>query len=239
MTSVDLFIRSYYKDLGWLVYCLKSIEKYAQGFRDVILVVPASSAQRLSWSGLGRSITTHVCDDFSDDYLGQQVTKMQADHYSDADFICHVDSDCIFRRPITPSDLISSDKAVISMVAYAALRHDKGWQQLSERFMRRPVEFDFMRRQPLVYPRWIYSSLRDYTMRIHRTSLQKYIVSQPRRGFSEYNAMGAYAYYHHFRDFCWLKSDCVERDESICRWFWSWNGISAEIKDEIDSILMA
>src|SRR5712691_3849026 len=102
MVSVDLFIRSYYKDLRWLSHCLRSVEKYTQGFRKTILVVPGSSAERLAWSGLDLKVEAHVCPDFADDYLGQQVTKLHADKYTDADFICHIDADCLFHRNITP-----------------------------------------------------------------------------------------------------------------------------------------
>ena len=237
MTSVDIFIRSYYKDLRWLGWCLKSIEKYAHGFRRTILVVPSSSEQRLSWSGLGRKVTTHVCNDFRDDYLGQQVTKMYADQYSDADWVCHIDSDCLFRQRVTPEDLISDGKAVIFATPYKDLPDDVGWKRLSELSMRREVEFDFMRRQPFVYPRWIYSELREYALRTHGVTLSEYILSRPRRGFSEYNAMGSYAYYHRRENFVWVRNDCPRRDESRCRWFWSWNGISAEDQREIDAIL--
>jgi hypothetical protein len=237
MTSVDIFIRTYYKDLRWLAYCLRSIEKYAHGFRDVILVTPRSSAARLTWSGLGRKVTTHICEDFADDYLGQQVTKMLADHYSDADFVCHLDSDCILRRPVTPSDLISEGRAVISMAAYTALPHDEGWRRLSEGFLRRPVEFDFMRRPPFVYPRWLYAALRDHALRAHGTPLADHIVAQAPHGFSEFNAMGSLAYYQYFDQFRWRRLDCAERDESLCRWFWSWSGISPADEREIEAIL--
>jgi hypothetical protein len=237
MTSVDIFIRSYYKDLRWLGWCLKSIEKYAHGFRRTILVVPSSSEPRLSWSGLGKQITTYVCDDFPDDYLGQQVTKTHADLYTDADFICHVDSDCLFRRRVTPDDLIPDGRAAIVAASYDVLPDDIGWRRLSERFLGREVEFDFMRRQPFVYPRWIYPELRAYALRTHGVTLSDYIVSRPRRGFSEYNAMGSYAYYYRRDAFAWTLHDCRQRDESLCRWFWSWNGISAETQKEIDAIL--
>jgi hypothetical protein len=237
MISVDIFIRSYYKDLRWLGWCLKSIEKYAYGFRRTILVMPSSSEPRLLWSGLGKEVTTYLCNDFHDDYLGQQVTKMHADRYTDADFICHVDSDCLFRRPVTPEDLISNGRAVLLAAAYNILKEEMGWRRLSELFMGREVEFDFMRRQPFVYPRWLYSELREYTLRTHEMTLSDYIVSRPRRGFSEYNAMGSYAYYHRREDFVWVYNDCARRDESLCRWFWSWNGISAEDQREINAIL--
>jgi hypothetical protein len=239
MTSVDIFIRTYYKDLGWLSYCLKAIEKHAHGFRDVIVVTPASSAARLVWSGLRPSVTMRICEDFADDYLGQQVSKLRADLYSDADFICHLDSDCILRRPVTPADLIIEGKAIIAMTAYDMLPNDTGWRRLSEQFLRRPVAFDFMRRPPFVYPRWLYGAIREYAFRVHGTHLAEHILAQPPHGFSEFNAMGALAHYHYYDRFNWLRLERRERDETHCRWFWSWGGLSTADAQEIEAILAA
>jgi uncharacterized protein DUF6492 len=235
--NVDIFIRSYYKDFQWLRYCLRSIEKYSRGFRKTILVVPRSSAERLAWFGLDQRVETHICDNFADDYLGQQVTKLHADTYTDADFICHVDSDCVFRRKITPHDLVCGGKAIIPITSYRACPEEVGWQRLSERFLSRPVEYDFMRRQPLVFPRWLYAAIRIQTERLHKKSLHDYVNSQPARGFSEYNALGGFAYYNHFDGFIWRERCEWVPDESFCRWYWSWGGISASIRTEMDAIL--
>jgi hypothetical protein len=236
--NVDIFIRSYYKDLQWLGYCLRSIEKYTRGFRKTILVVPKSSAERLIRSGLDRCVQTHICEDFADDYLGQQVTKLHADQYSDADFICHVDSDCLFHRPVVPDEFFSEDgKLVIPMTSYRSFPQEIGWQRISERFMCREVEYDFMRRQPFIFPRWIYEEIRDHAILLHNESLYDYVRSQPPRGFAEYNALGAFAYYFHRDEFIWNERHLWAADESICRWFWSWGGISRDSQKEIDAIL--
>ncbi|MEU1817001.1 hypothetical protein ABZ543_17660 [Streptomyces roseifaciens] len=42
------------------------------------------------------------CPDYAEDYLGQQVTKVLADRLTDADFIAHLDSDCVIRRVRDP-----------------------------------------------------------------------------------------------------------------------------------------
>ena len=235
--DVDILIRSYYKDLRWLRYSLESIERYAAGFRRIILVVPRSSLERLRHSGLDRKVETHMCEDFRDDYLGQQITKLYADSYSDADFICHVDSDCLFRRPTTPDDFFLGDKPVVPMARYAAFPDRQSWQNLTERFLCRPVEYEFMRRQPFLYPRWLYGAVRQYALQVHLQSLSDYVISQPPRGFSEYNALGAFAYFFYHGEFVWNERDTWLPDETICRWFWSWGGISRDEQDEIDSIL--
>ena len=79
----DLFIRSYWKDLEWLAFCLASIGKYCRGFRSVIVVLPQSSEPWLRRTGLldgaGPSDTQIAfCRNYPDDYLGQQATKLLA-----------------------------------------------------------------------------------------------------------------------------------------------------------------
>ena len=35
---VDIYIVTYHSDFVWLEYCIKSVRKYASGFRDVVVV---------------------------------------------------------------------------------------------------------------------------------------------------------------------------------------------------------
>jgi len=235
--QVDLFIRSYYKDFGWLRHCLRSIDKFCHGFGEVIVVIPRSSVERSRRAGIDDLVTTVVCDDYRDDYLGQQVTKLMADTYSGSDFICHVDSDCVFRRDTTPHDLIAAGKPTCVITPYKLFPEQAAWRRLSEQFLRREIHHDFMRRQPLVFPRHLYGELRAFARSMHGVNLEDYVLSQPPRGFSEYNALGGYAFYHRHDAITWMERTTWEPDEQFCRWFWSWGGISPEIEAEIESIL--
>src|SRR2546430_1989099 len=112
MEACDIFIRSYWKDFAWLELCLAAIAQYCHGFRSVIVVVPRSSQPWLRrFPALEDKVQVEFCRDYRDDYLGQQATKLRADTFTDADFICHVDSDCIFCRPTAPADLIEEGKS--------------------------------------------------------------------------------------------------------------------------------
>lgn len=234
---MDIVIRSYYKDFRWLSYCLRSIRKFCHGFSNVIVIIPQSSAERFRWLGLGAGVTTVVCEDYYDDYLGQQVTKLMADSYSEADFICHLDADCVFRRAIRPPDLFVNGKPTFVITPYRVLPNSLPWQRLSEGFLGREVEFDFMRRQPLVFPRWLYRDLRQFGRRAFGITLGDYVMSRPSAGFSEYNALGAYAYYHHADAFKWVVRSVPEPEEEFCRWFWSWGGVTPKVGAEMTSIL--
>lgn len=232
----DLFIRSYYKDFRWLQYSLRSIEKFCKGFSRVVLVVPESSRKKLDWMGL-RGDVTITCPDYRDDYLGQQVTKLYADSFSDADFVCHIDSDCIFRRPTAPEDLFEQGKPRVLMTAYTNLDPHVPWKRVIEHFLLRQVEHEYMRTPPYTFPRWIYGALREHAFRLHQVPLDAYILSQLPRRFSEFNALGAYAFYHHHDSFTWLDVPSRLPLSTPCHVFWSWGGINHRVQQQIESLL--
>jgi hypothetical protein len=217
-----------------LRYCLASIERYCSGFRRVVVVIPEASTAKWHWLGLDADRVRH-CPLYRDDYLGQQVTKLHADQYTDADYICHVDSDCVFQRPTTPADLIDAGRPYVLMEPYARLDSHVPWRALTERFLGEKVSHEFMRRPPYTFPRWVYPALRRRCWARHGISLETYVLSQPPRGFSEFNALGAYAYRHHRDAFTWV--DAADAPPQPCRVFWSRQSLDARVRQEIDRLL--
>ena len=234
--NCDILIRSYYKDFGWLRYALRSIERYCRGFSRVIVVVPQSSRRKLDWMGLSGNVTI-TCRDYADDYLGQQITKLTADELTDADYICHIDSDCVFCQPTTPDDLFEQGKPRVLMAPYDRLDPHVPWKDITERFLCREVAYEFMRMPPYTFPRWIYGAFREHTRALHGRSAEHYILAQPPRGFSEFNALGAYAFYYHPQHFSWFDVSVGSPSAGHCRAFWSWGGIDDRIRQDIESLL--
>ncbi len=229
-------IRSYYRDLRWLELCLQSIRRHCSGFRRTIVVVPASSRARLDHAGLAGDVTL-TCPDVPDDYLGQQVTKLTADLLTDAGLICHVDSDCIFRRATTPRDLLVDGRPYVLLEPYDRLDPHVPWKLLTERFLGGRVEHEFMRSPPYTFPRWTYRALRAHALETLGTPLEEYVLAQPHRGFSEFNALGAYAYRFHRSEFTWIDPLVDRAPEPPCRVFWSRTGPTAEQLREIAELL--
>jgi hypothetical protein len=234
--TTDILIRSYCRDFRWLSFCLQSINKYCHGFRDVVLVVPEGSQERLNRSGIKVS-NIKYCPKFRDDYLGQQITKLYADTLTDADYIVHVDSDCIFWRNCTPFDLCEGERPIILMTPCRMFSDNAPWQTVTQRFLSMEVYYDFMRRQPLMYPRWLYGELREYARILHDQEAVDYIQDQPPLAFSEFNALGAFAYLFHRNSFSWIETKNLAFDEKFCRIFWSWEGLQKNHEHEIKSIL--
>jgi hypothetical protein len=236
-TTCDLFIRSYWKDLEWLRYCLASIDRYCHGFRSVIVVVPRSTAPWLRREPLPAHVRVEFCPDYQVDYLGQQVTKLLADTISEADYICHVDSDCVFFRATAPEDLITDGKPRVLMQSSALLGRHYPWQKPTERFLGCPVLDDFMRQPPFTFPRWLYGALRGHAQAMHATDIERYVTGRPPREFSEFNALGAFAWQHYHEDFVWVDTAISPPVAPCCHWYWSWGGIDAETRREIEEIL--
>lgn len=237
--NCDIFIRSYWKDLEWLQLCLASIEKYCRGFRSVIVVLPRSSKAWLRRRGLPATARIEFCGNYGDDYLGQQVTKLLADTFTDADYICHVDSDCIFFRHTTPEDFISDGRPRILMRPCDSLKGHRPWQGPSEKFLGWRVLDDFMQHPPFVFPRWLYERLREHAVATHGVDIEEYVRAQPPRGFSEFNALGGFAWRRYRELFVWVDTSVGSPTPTHCRWYWSWGGIDAATRLEIAEILNA
>lgn len=178
-----------------------------------------------------------LCRDYSDDYLGQQVTKLFADTYSNADYIAHIDSDCVFCRPTTPQDLIPEGKPVVLMHPLALLDPHLPWQKPTEKFLSMRVCDDFMRHPPFTFPRWLYKKVREHAQAIHGIDIETYITMQPPRGFSEFNVLAAFAWHRCHGDFVWVDTSKSIAGEPHCRWYWSWGGMDAAIRREIRAIV--
>lgn len=237
--NADLFIRTYWKDLDWLELCLASISKYCRGFRAIIVVIPSASNPWLRRFALPGNVEIKTCRNYKDDYLGQQVTKLFADAFTDADLICHIDSDCIFSRVTSPEDLVKDGKPCIFLRPYELLGRHHPWQKPTEQFLGWSVRNDFMQQPPFLYPRWLYPQLREHAVAVHGVDLETYITRQPARGFSEFNVLGAFAWQRHRERFTWIDTSVTPAGDPVCRWYWSWGGIDDSACAEIRAILDA
>ncbi len=230
----DIVIRSWVNDFAWLVFCLKSIQRFATGFRRIIVIVPH-----------GHTPPTGACEfvfyvtEQGEGYMEQQSTKLHADAFSDADFFLFMDSDTIFTRPICPEDMIVGDKVRWLYTPYASINSGDGqtWKEPTGKVMCRPVEFEFMRRHPLVAPRWALEGLRHWMLKVHGMSLERYIMAQQAgRAFSEWNCLGAWLWFYHHDRVIWQNTD-EELGESFVLQSFSWNGLNDKIRYTLDKAL--
>jgi hypothetical protein len=232
--TTDIVIRSWMNDFEWLRYCLRSIQRFATGFRRTVVIVPAGQVPPT-----GSAEDVHFVQEYGDGYMQQQVAKLHADAFTDAEFLCFLDSDTIFTRPVTPEDLIVDKRRVRWLYTpYSSLIGGDGqmWKEITAKILKQPMEFEFMRRHPLVAPRWALEGFRRWMWREHGTSLEKYIMGQPGHEFSEWNALGAWLWFHHHDCIAWQNTD-EDMGTTFVHQSYSWGGLNEHIRADLERAL--
>jgi hypothetical protein len=226
--TCDIFIRSYAKDFPWLHHALRSIQKFATGFRDIVIVIP--DTDDLSCLTLERVVKVK---DTMDGYLAQQITKLRSDQYTDSDLILVTDSDTLFTELVTPESFMRDGKPIWFMTPWSEemLAHPgtREWFFVMKNFFGEDPPAEFMRRQPFMFPREVLKGLRDFCYAKFEKSIDDYVRDAGK--FSEWNILGMYCWLHHREKFYWMDTT-VECPPEKCHQFWSY----APIEDDMGEI---
>lgn len=201
--KIDLFIKTYSKDIKWLRYCILSIQKYVTGYNEIIIILPDGERELIDFE-LPPNTFVHTTEEEGSGYLYQQYIKMIAHHFSGADFIAYVDSDCIFHSPVNFQDLVKEGKPQILMTSYAEMQGCP-WQIPTAEFIGTVPEFEFMRRHVLIYHKSTLENLEGWFTTL-RGNLKEYILSRPGGTFSEFNCMGFFAYLYEREKYSFLNT---------------------------------
>lgn len=231
--NCSIFIRTYEKDLKWLQLALKSIYKYVTGFDKIVVCIPENQIHKLHDFNLPNII---ACPVYEDDYLGQQVSKLMSDVYCNSDYVLFTDSDCIFYRPFDCKDLLKDGKPVIYKTKYDKVGEGIVWKDITEKALNKEVEYEYMRRLPLLYKRSTLSDLRDYIHILHGRTLEGYIISRPYRQFSEFNVLGAFAELYCPEEYYFHDTD-LGIEEPYLKQFWSWSNLTDTERMEIQNMI--
>lgn len=227
MNLTEIFIASYAKDIPYLEWCLKSIEKFATGFSGTTIIVPHDEiAMFKRFTDKSTVVTYHRVTERNKWQLQAQAQKCLADVYcKGADFVLHTDSDCIFTEPVTPQDYFVNGKPVMLIEAHNRLPGNP-WKQVTEEVLKLPVQYETMRRHPQVNPIGIYSDLRKHIETVHQKDFQNFVLSRRCEfpwGFSEHCAIGAFALSQpQWRDqYHWIDLEKEPAPKEKLRQFWS------------------
>jgi len=231
--TLDLFIRTYPRDFQWLNYALKSIRKYVTGYRNIIVCSPdISGLQHLTAEKVFR------CDDLPDGYVGQQYTKLNAWHYTDADFITYWDSDVVATEPIDAweeyfADLPTGEPGepdlapIIWKTKYASLCDNaRIWQPVVEKWLGFKPEYEYMRRMPLTYNR---DTVQECWSYLGGLRLGEYMRQAPHREFTEFNILGAYAATYQPEGYVFKDTEVEAPPPNKVVQNWSWGGMTPEV----------
>jgi hypothetical protein len=139
---------------------------------------------------------------------------MTAYKYCDSQFIMYVDSDCIFDKHINIQSLVSNGQPEILYTHYSKVGDAICWKQCTERFMNDVVEFEFMRRLPLIYHRETLETIHNL-----EPNLESVVMNSGR--FSEFNALGAWAFVHQKDKYRFENTDNWQYVEPLNIQLWS------------------
>lgn len=222
---VDIFIRTYSKDIEWLNYALRSIHKYVTGYRNIIVAIPTKDVHLLSHLTAEKVVGVY---DLEDGYLGQQLTKMQAWKLTDADAIVFWDSDVVATEPIdVRTEYFRDGKIILYKTRYSSLGAECPWQPITAKAVGVTPEWEYMRRMPMVFWRNTLMGCETGIEKRHGMSLERYIASQPHRAFSEFNVLGVFA--DGATDYESIDTESIQMPPCKVDQMWSWGGITGEV----------
>jgi hypothetical protein len=228
---------------------VRSVLKYASGFSGITLVIP--SRDRVHFEGLPvRFFEYDVIPDKG--MLHHMVMVCRADETCpDADYIMHMDSDCVFIESVTPDDYFKDGKPMLMRELFSAIKtYHPGryrWKSVTERILAFYVKYETMVRQMAVHPRHIYGEVRRHIEGVHLKPFDEFVLGCSERplSFTEFPVLGAYALRFYPDAYYWLNAkspvdqfsmnDRAEGVREKFKQFWSWNGVEKHIA-ELDEI---
>lgn len=236
--NITIFIRTYHKDAEWLEYCLRSIRKHEPDDPVVLVTTPASRKTIQPFADkYGCRYAEHE-PVHEDGYVDQQWSKIHADTWCDTEYIAYIDSDCLLLKPST--HLFTFGKPTLLKTPFAELAADKNvmaWRPIITRYLGFVPEFEYMRRQGMVFPRAMYAPFRA-TLEEENGPIADWFPKIRARKFSEYNLMGAWCDANMHDAFYWVDTSKELLPEPVIRQGWSWGGLE-KVKEEWDAIINA
>lgn len=242
--TIDIFIRTYAKDLQWLEYALRSIQKYVTDYRNIVIAIPQGQGHHLAHLTAERVVEV---EDMADGYIGQQLTKLEAWKYSDADVFVYWDSDVVAKEPLDiVADLFHDGKPILYKTRYASIP-DCPWKGITEQAVGFPVEWEYMRRMPMVHTRSAVEATNAHLVETHEAAMfwgapeynkagvRAYLASLPYRHFSEFNAIGAIAEKFHAKEYHIVDTESIDMPPPKIDQGWSWGGVTKEVIDRMKS----
>jgi FkbM family methyltransferase len=236
MKTTDVFYVSYGKDAEWLSWSLKTVLKNLSGFRRIHIVCPEQD--RMLFPCDPFKIILHPIPDWSGlGYYWQQWVKMTADTYSDADFICHIDSDVFVKEPVSVSDFFTGDLPSWLHAFYAECP-DTPWQAPTQRATGTECPREFMQGFPFILHRETYGKARAWIEGVHGKGCAEYIRKAFQNGeppaFSEFNFLGNVAWATQHGEYAWVDRNHQQWPAGFhrTRQFWS----HAPLEDHLPEI---
>lgn len=236
--DVAIFIRSYKKDFEWLVWCIKSIDRYVTGYKELLLEVPDKDFAVVPKDVHDKVDHVFLRQERTHGYIDQQISKLQAHKRTDHQFILFVDSDCMFFTPCdVRKEFFVDGLPVMLKTPYSSFNPRENvlrWKTITQKALGDAfhVDYEYMRRFPLIYDRRTLEYLE-----VCYPNLEDYCCRQKDHEFSEFNVMGAFADKHHPHLYHWINTTNQPLPRTVAKQWWSYGGIRKDEKTFISTYL--
>ncbi len=208
----EILIVTFRRDIEFLRYCLKAIEKFASGFGNVTVAVPIHEKGLYDW------MPSFVRTEFFEEPAGKGMMAhereiLRADELCQgADIIVHLDADCILWEPTTPKDFMIDGNPVIVREAFAKIGNPNRhiWKKCVDAAIGWEPEFETMTRHPQVYRRELYAKTRQLIEKKCGKSFESYVMAcrnEFPQSFAEHPTLGAVALKHFPDDYTFVDYD--------------------------------
>ena len=247
MTTVDIFIKTYHKDFIWLEYLLKSIKKFASGFRRVVIVsdddgniLPEKFKDIIDFTIIyvpkpsikDRNIQHGV------GYIWQQCIKLTWYKYTDANAIIIFDSDEMLTSPTTPDSFKTNGKFNWYYRKWedagSAICHKKSVDTI----LKINTPYESMCITGFYFTLSSTKALEEYLNKLYGISDIFSIINICKlESLSEFNIFGNFIYSIEHSDYNYLFNTTGAFNQTILK-SWSWGGLEEEDKKKRQTILL-
>lgn len=239
-TGTSIFVRSFRTDRFWLEYCLRSLEKFAKGFLEIVVALPVGDEPHFyDYDYRGAKVVWYH-DPKCSGYTAQQVCKMEADLYCQGDTILFLDSDCFITSEIRPEMFFTDAKPKMLLRHWDSVGENaKNWKEITKSFVGFTPMFEAMACPGLIYDRSTLALLRQHIEHTHKKTVREYSLVVQNDRLSEFNALGAIA--HRFQPYLYdfrIANPSTDGYPRMIRQQWSYeSGGVLNYKEEYERIL--
>jgi len=204
--KVEIIYVTFSRDFDFLQYSMRSFQKYCKGFFGVKIVVPTDDTDRfLPFEGYSTKECPVRIKNFLEypqkGFVHHLAMQCCADIFCpDAEYILHMDPDCLWCKPTTPSDYFVGGKPVLVVEPYEILKtvHPNRfhWKSVTEEALPFACDYETMCRHPAVHNRLTYGQTRHEVESKHNVPFIDFVLKQKNKfpqGFGEFNTLGAVA----------------------------------------------
>lgn len=249
-------------DFDWLKWCLRCIRRHCTGFAGITVCFPNRDADRFAEiskehakakSGIPLRIQMYT-EREGKGHIGHMAQMAGADQLVPraTTHVLHVDSDVMFKEPITPDEYFHGNKPVYVVRSWKSLASPDGkvvsdciqWKEPTDWQLGFDTEVYGMCRHPSGFPIEFYPTYREHIEKIHGKPFWAYMMEgETKDGWKpnrmDFTAMAGFAWAKMNDRFDWIDisegNHLAPRDKQKC--YWSHGGVTDSIQKEIEGFL--